>query len=81
MHLGCPCASVVTNLEGLSKLESVIHEIQSEIEVIASSEALYEEANFNDRVEAIDFIEFDIVERIERLLLKEDQVQELAALK
>jgi hypothetical protein len=62
-------------------LERVIHEIQSEIEVIARSEALYEEASFNDRVEAIDFIEFNIIERIEGLLLKEDQVQELAALK
>ena len=62
-------------------MQRVVREIQSEIEAIASSEALYEEANFNDRVEAIDFIEFDIIERIEGLLLKEDQVQELAALK
>jgi hypothetical protein len=62
-------------------LERVIREIQAEIEVIVASEALYEEANFNDRVEAIDFIEFNIIERIEGLLLAEDQVQELAALK
>jgi hypothetical protein len=62
-------------------LERVIHEIQSEIEFIARSEALYEEVNFSDRVEAIDFIEFDIIERIEGLLLTEDQAQELTALK
>jgi hypothetical protein len=62
-------------------LGRVIREIQAEIELIAKSEALYEEANFNDRVEAIDFIEFNIIERIEGLLLTEDQVQELAALK
>jgi SAM-dependent methyltransferase len=62
-------------------LQRVVQEIQSEIEIIASSEALYEEANFNDRVEAIDVIEFDIIERIEGLLLTEDQAQELVALK
>jgi hypothetical protein len=61
-------------------LEGVVQEIKSQIEVIARSEALYEEANFNDRVEALDFIEFNIIERIEGLLLIEDQVQELAAL-
>jgi hypothetical protein len=61
-------------------LKRITQEIQSEIEAIARSEALYEEANFNDRVEAIDFIEFDIIERIEGLLLAEDQVQELVAL-
>jgi hypothetical protein len=62
-------------------LERFIREIQAEIELIAKSEALYEEANFDDRVEALDFIEFNIIERIEGLLLTEDQVQELAALK
>jgi len=62
-------------------LQGIVQEIQSEIEAIARGEALYEEANFNDRVEAIDFIEFNIIERIEGLLLTEDQVQELAALK
>jgi hypothetical protein len=62
-------------------LERVVQEIKLQIELIAKSEALYEEANFNDRVEAIEFIEFNIIERIEGLLLTEDQVQELAALK
>ena len=62
-------------------MQGIVQEIQSEIEAIARGEALYEEANFNDRVEAIDFIEFNIIERIEGLLLTEDQVQELAALK
>jgi hypothetical protein len=62
-------------------LERVVQEIKSQVEVIARSEALYEEANFSDRAEALDFIEFNIIERIEGLLLIEDQVQELAALK
>jgi hypothetical protein len=62
-------------------LQGVVQEIQAEIELIARSEALYEEANFNNRVEALDFIEFNIIERIEGLLLTEDQEQELAALK
>jgi hypothetical protein len=39
-------------------------EIQSDIEAIEKNEALNEEANFVDRAEAIDFIEFHIIDRI-----------------
>jgi len=62
-------------------LERAIHEIQSEIKIIESNEALYEEANFKGRAEAIDDIESDILERIERLLLAGGQAKDLAALK
>jgi hypothetical protein len=41
-------------------LERVIHDIQSDIKAIETSDTLYEEANFNDRVEAIDLIEFNV---------------------
>ena len=31
--------------------------------------ALYEEVNFSDRVDALDSLEFDVIERIESMLL------------
>ncbi|NTU83066.1 MAG: hypothetical protein HGA45_27470 [Chloroflexales bacterium] len=46
----------------------VIYEIQSDIEAIEKDAALYDEANFSGRVEAIDYIEFNVIDRIEGLL-------------
>jgi hypothetical protein len=43
-------------------------EIQSDIEAIEKNPALYQETNFHSRVEAIDYIEFNIIDRIEGLL-------------
>ena len=59
----------------------IIREIRSEIETIEKAKALYEEASFTSRVEAIDLIEFRIVDRIENMLPTSDQVGELSALK
>jgi hypothetical protein len=60
---------------------NVIHEIQSDIEAIEENSALYEEPNFDSRVKAIDYIEFNVIERIEGLLLAPSQPDELTRLK
>ncbi len=62
-------------------MERVIHDIQSDIKAIETSDTLYEEANFGGRVEAIDLIEFNVIERIEGLLLTRGQAKELVALR
>lgn len=59
----------------------VIYAIQSDIEAIERSTALYEETNFDRRVAAIDYIEFNIVDRIEGLLHTINQPEELTPLK
>ena len=64
---------------GLNLLTS--QEIQSDIEAIEKNEALIEEANFMDRAEAIDFIEFHIIYRIDCLLRSSSQAEELTGLK
>ncbi len=56
-------------------------EIQSDIEAIEKNEALNEEANFVDRAEAIDFIEFHIIDRIDGMLRDSRQVENLTELK
>ena len=58
-----------------------ISEIITCIEVIDQSRSRYEEKNFNRRVEAIDFIEFQIIDQIDWLLQKTDQPNELILLK
>jgi hypothetical protein len=50
-------------------LESIIREIRSYIEAIENDKALYEEMNFSDRVDALDSLEFDVIDRVESLLL------------
>jgi hypothetical protein len=65
----------------LSKLAMVIYEIQSDIESIAKDSALYEETNFDSRAKAIDYIEFNIIGRIEGLLLTTNQPEGLTTLK
>lgn len=69
------------NCKGAFELKRIIQEIQSEIGAIEKNETLYEETNFTDRVEAIDFIEFHIIDRIEGMLRTSGQVGELTALK
>lgn len=56
-------------------------EIQSDIEAIEKNEALNEEANFVDRAEAIDFVEFHIIDRIDGMLRDSKQVENLTELK
>lgn len=65
----------------LTKPQMIIYEIQSDIEAIEKNAALYEETNFNSRVEAIDAIEFNIIDRIEGLLHTITQPEELIRLK
>lgn len=60
---------------------TAIFEIRSGIEAIVQNAALFEEKNFEQRVEAIDRLGFHIIERIEGLLQKEVQRDELAFLK
>jgi hypothetical protein len=59
----------------------VIYEIQSDLETIEKNAALYEETNFDSRAEAIDFIELNVIDRIEALLRTINQPEELTALK
>ena len=59
----------------------IAQEIQSDIKTIEKNEALIEEANFMDRAEAIDFIEFHIIYRIDCLLRSSSQVEDLTGLK
>jgi hypothetical protein len=59
----------------------VIYEIQSDIEAIERNSAPYEETNFDSRVEAIEYIEFNIIDRIEGLLQTINQPEELTTLK
>lgn len=51
------------------------------IEAIDKSPVLYEEKNFDSRVEAIDFIAFQIIDQVDWLLQKTDQPNELISLK
>jgi hypothetical protein len=59
----------------------VIYEIQSDIEAIEKNVALYEETNFDSRAEAIDYIEFNVIDRIEGLLQPINPPAELLPLK
>lgn len=43
-------------------------EIQADIEAVGRNAALYEEINFGSRAEAIDYLEFHVIDRIEGLL-------------
>jgi hypothetical protein len=61
--------------------EKVIVEMQSDIGAIESDPLLFEEKNFDRRTEAIDFIEFQIIDRIEVLLEETNLLDELLLLK
>jgi len=55
--------------------------LQSTIETIETNSSLYEEKNFDKRMEAIDFIEFEVIDQIEGLLGKTAQPDQLILLK
>jgi Histone methylation protein DOT1 len=59
----------------------VTDEIHSEIEAIEKDLALYDETNFDKRVEATDTIEFKVIDRIEGLLGAASSTEALIALK
>lgn len=59
----------------------VLHEIQSDIETVENNARLYEEANFAARTDAEDYIEFNILDRIDGLLQSENAQEELIGLK
>ena len=48
-------------------MQTITHQVLSEIEAIERDSALYEEPNFAQRAEALDRLEFDVVDRIEGL--------------
>jgi hypothetical protein len=56
-------------------------EIQSYITTIEESHLLYEEKGFDEREEALDFIEFELMERLEGLTQPANQPDELSLLK
>lgn len=59
----------------------VIYEIQTAIEAIQKNAALYQETNFDHRAEAIDSIEFHVIDRLEGLLQTGHPPEELRSLK
>jgi hypothetical protein len=61
--------------------ETAIFEIQSYLGAIEKNSSLFEEKNFDKRIEAIDFIEFQVTGQIEDLLRKTDQPDQLILLK
>jgi hypothetical protein len=69
--------NINTNL----RAEMAIFEIESDIRAIEKNAALYDEKNFDTRIEAIDFIEFGIIDQIEALLQKATQPAQLISLK
>ena len=58
----------------------VLAEIQADIQTIEQDEAIHQEINFNSRANAIDFIDFHIIDRIEGLLQNPEQGEELEIL-
>jgi tRNA/tmRNA/rRNA uracil-C5-methylase (TrmA/RlmC/RlmD family) len=69
----------IINCERPAKM--AIFEIQSYIEAIEKNATLYEEKNFEKRIEVIDFIGFHVIDQIEELLRKTDQPDKLIFLK
>ncbi|WPU97081.1 class I SAM-dependent methyltransferase [Mucilaginibacter sabulilitoris] len=59
----------------------ILLEIESNIKDIEDNTTLYEEINFDSRTDAIDFIDFHVIDRIEGLLQKAELKAELAILK
>lgn len=62
-------------------MDSIICEIRSNIEARESPAALYVETNFSARAEALDFLEFDVIDRIEGMLLNAGWSEALTNLK
>ncbi|HEY3310204.1 MAG TPA: class I SAM-dependent methyltransferase [Anaerolineales bacterium] len=61
-------------------MDGFIREIQSEIESRENYAALYDQANFNERAETLDFLETDVIDRIEVLRGRIGWSPELAGL-
>jgi hypothetical protein len=61
--------------------EKAIFKMQSDIGAIERDSSLYEEKNFDQRIEAIDFIGFPIIDQIEALLGKTTKPDKLLLLK
>lgn len=58
----------------------VLAEIQADIQAIEEDVAIHQEINFNRRANAIDFLDFHIIDRIEGLLQNSEQKEELTIL-
>jgi hypothetical protein len=71
--------SDIINCELPAKM--AIFEIQSYFEAIEQNSLLYEEKNFDKRIEVIDFIGFQVIDQIEELLRKTAQPDRLILLK
>ena len=63
------------------KINPLISQLQTRIETIGNEQALFEEVNFEKRAEAIDILEFHILDTIEGLFQKEYQNEDLKLLK
>jgi hypothetical protein len=61
--------------------ESAIFEIRSDLEAVENNSLLYEDKNFEKRMEVADFIGFHIIDRIEELLRKTSESDQLILLK
>jgi hypothetical protein len=62
-------------------INSLITKLQDRIQVIRNEQTLYEEINFERRAEAMDILEFHIIDTIETLLQKKSEKGELNLLK
>ncbi|WP_419700980.1 hypothetical protein [Mucilaginibacter sp. NFX135] len=58
----------------------VLAEIQTDIQAIEEDRTIYQEINFNHRTNAIDFIDFHIIDRIEGLLQNSEHKEVLTIL-
>jgi len=62
-------------------VETAIFELQSYINAIEKNTEIYEERNFDKRIEVIEFIGFHVIEQVEELLRKTSQPDKLVLLK
>lgn len=58
-----------------------VDDIRNDVDAIENNASLFEETNFDKRTDAIDFIDFHIIDRIEGLLHETDHTDELTLLK
>ncbi|MCO5949791.1 class I SAM-dependent methyltransferase [Mucilaginibacter flavidus] len=68
------------NEPGINDNEESFFKIQADIEAFEKDAALYEEQNFDNRLDAIDFLEFHIIDHIESLIKKAAQPDQLILL-
>jgi len=69
------------NDPGLNDSEEMFSKIQADIGAFEKDSALYEEENFDQRLDAIDFLEFPIIDHIETLIEKTAWPNQLILLK